>query len=208
MPGPRTFLVLNLDRMQQMRLDVAKRMRGFTDAQLGPKHFYGPVVYQNPLELDYICGVVYAQLMNIVSPERGGPAWSIVQPLTRPLFANSVQYFQLSQPWVYRHPELPGPITGLVYLEFVAEYLGTNERGAISRLGWFAQDIPANFHCTYLTVSLWDTGGWVDQHGTQETLACRALQQIEVALIGIFGIQPLVGQDGSPWMRIQCQRAQ
>src|SRR4051794_17205767 len=90
MPGPRVYLVLNLDRAQAARRDAARARLGWSDVHFGPKHFFGPVVHQSPLELDYICGVVYAQLMNMVSPSRGGPAWQMVQPVTRPQFENSV----------------------------------------------------------------------------------------------------------------------
>jgi hypothetical protein len=139
MHGPRTFLVLNLDRMQEMRRDAMKRMYGWNDVQLGLKQFCGPVVHQNPQEVDQICSVVYARLLNIGSPQLGEPAWSTVQQSTRPPFESSVEYFQMAQNWTFQHPDLSSPISGLVYLEFVAEYLGNNERGEISQLGWFAE---------------------------------------------------------------------
>ena len=201
--GPRRFFSLALTPQQQMEQQMAGRMLRRTAEQMGPKQFFGAVAHERPVELDHICNLVYDDLSNQVSPEVRGPLWGNVRPLGQAP-GRPIKYFQLGHQWTFRHPDLPSPLRGIVYLEFVAEYCGTNDGGWFDDLGLFAEPLPPGFHLTYLTTTLWDTGSWT--YPGCETEACRAVQTVDATLLAIFGVKPLLGHAGSPWLRIPCVR--
>ncbi|MHB8464955.1 MAG: hypothetical protein ACYDH6_19925 [Acidimicrobiales bacterium] len=190
--GPKGFLSLPLTEQQLACHQMAKQMWRWTDDDLAPKSFFGPVAHSEPIQMDRACDVVLHVLSQVVDPERAGSLWRPVTPKTRPPGSDSLMYFHSAHSWSQPN-DITGGTRGTTYVEFVVEEFGTNESGWADELGVFGTMIPADWHVTHVTLAFVDTHGWVFPVSVGPAVGARAA--IESALTQLYGAQPLIYRD-------------
>lgn len=201
-----SFLEIDLNDEQYTTRDVLRRLKGWTDEQMGPKIFHGPVVTDRPLDKRHLCSVVQHALSGTVSAANVGFSWRVVRPETE-LPGGSYRFFQLGQQWTHESAYVgERPQRGNVYFEFVAEYGGLNRDDWVGRWLFPSGTVPTDWSVSYLTVTLADSAGW--GFPPAEMAACRSVRLVDAALMAVFGLDatPLIFHEGSPWMLGTCTR--
>jgi hypothetical protein len=206
--GPRSFLTLSPTEDQLTRRTVLRRLRDWTDVDMGPKMFHGPTCTDTPLNLPDLIDHVYSWLARLVSSESAGAKWRVVEKPVRPP-GDDLWYFRLGHDWHHVQAETyssPGvDARGSLYLEFVAENLGPNTGLWAGPL--FDHQAPEAWYIAWLTATFLDTDSWA--FPASERAAAEALAVIDGALLKLFpalDASPLVAHEGSPWLLVNHTR--
>jgi hypothetical protein len=206
--GPRSFLTLSPTEDQLTRRTVLRRLRNWTDVDMGPKMFHGPTCTDTPVNLPDLIDHVYSWLARLVSSESAGAKWRVVEKPVHPP-GDDLWYFRLGHDWHFTQAETyssPGiDVRGSLYLEFVAENLGANTGLWAEHL--FGGQAPEDWYIAWMTATFLDTESWA--FPASERAAAEALAVIDGALLKLFPaleLSPLVAHEGSGWMLVTNTR--
>jgi parallel beta-helix repeat protein len=145
---------------------------GFAARKLGPKQFVSQPSFQRPQDIGEIAHVLLEAAQQILSREKPGPVWKLVQDVTRHPTEPEALYFRLAYPYEF------GPVKGVVYLGCVVAWCGWDD-------GEYFTDLwPQPGYVVNLAVNFQDSNQWAPALG--EHIIRPTLQTLELVFCQTF----------------------